>query len=136
MKKEQLSSVICSYKVQTVDSHKLKDLLQLSHFPVYLCRRGNLTTQGDLSFRGWTDLFEFLLHVFMCMCVFGCVSDPAIIWKEEQWHSCTLGSRWLWKPNPKASLAGIQSARNVECCCLPPETWARKGLLFQASSKQ
>lgn len=73
---------------------------------------------------------------FMSMCVFACVSDPVIVWKEEQWHSCALSSRWLWKPNPKPSLAGTQSAGNVECCCLPPETRARIELLFQTGSEQ
>ncbi|CAB1421883.1 unnamed protein product [Pleuronectes platessa] len=58
-----------------------------------------------------------------------------MVWKEEQWHSCALSSRWLWKPNPKPSLAGTLSAGNAERCCLSPETGARIELLFQTSSE-
>lgn len=67
------------------------------------------------------------MRQFMSMCTFACVSDLAIVWKEEQWHSCARTSRWLWKPNPKPS----QSAGNAEYCCLPPETPIRIGLLFR-----
>lgn len=116
-------------------------------FSVYLCKQWRWHKAWWPKFWAthklvWAPVAYCVLNVctcmclFMCMCVFACASDPAIVWKEEQWHSCALSSRWLWKPNPKPSLAGTQSAGNAECCCLPPETWARIELLFQISSEQ
>lgn len=46
------------------------------------------------------------------------VSDPVIVWKEEQWHSCVLSSRWLWKPNPKTKPCWHTECR--ECWILLP----------------
>lgn len=123
--------------------------------PCCLCQ-SSVAVQAECCFTFKTDLHVFLgkyerkspplaysvisvcicMGWFMSMCAFACVSDPVIVWKKEQWHSCARSSRWLWKPNPKPSLTGTQSAGNVECCCLPPETPARIGLLFQSSSGQ
>lgn len=52
------------------------------------------------------------------MCEFESVCHLDVAWKKEQWHSCALRSRWLWKPNPKPSLAGTQSAEIA--MLLPP----------------
>lgn len=73
--------------------------------------------------------------LLMRMCVFACVSDPAIVWKEEQWHSCARSSRWRVETQSQSKPRWHTEPRDRRMLLPPSGDVGQNGAVFSGGAR-